>query len=151
MRIAESDAEQNRILKIRSNIYTALKDRMYDIIDVTVSPSRLGELVRKIDMISDRYKVEIPMYGHAGDGNLHIHIIKDNSVKNVKERNSKIKKEIYRLGISMEGVITGEHGIGSIRRNEMSLQLSKKEIELMKSIKRVFDPKNIMNPKKVLL
>ena len=145
--IAETREEQERILRIRSNIYTALKPGMVDILDITVPMSKLGELMNSIDEIAKKYGVYLPVYGHAGDGNLHIHVMKEDGEvpRYVKE----IKDEIYRAGIRLGGVITGEHGIGKLRIREFEKFLSEKEISLMRGIKRLFDPNGILNPGKV--
>ena len=146
--LAETKEEQDRILRIRSNIYTTLKPRVVDILDVTVPPSKLGDLIDRVDEIARGNQVYLPVYGHAGDGNLHIHIMKEENKD--PEHVVRIKKEIYRAGVSLGGVITGEHGIGKIRIKEISLVLSEKQIHLMREIKRLFDPNNILNPGKVL-
>jgi len=145
--IAETREEQERILRIRSNIYTALKPGMIDILDVTVPISRLIDLMKMIDEIAEKYGVYLPVYGHAGDGNLHIHLMKENGEvpKYVRE----IKNEIYNAGVRLGGVITGEHGIGKLRIKEFEKFLSEKEKSLMKEIKHIFDPNNILNPGKI--
>ncbi len=146
--LAETKEEQDRILKIRSNLFTALKSEMVDILDITVSPSKLGSLMDSVNEIAERYNAYVPVYGHAGDGNLHVHIMKEKGKK--PEYSEKMKKEFYEAGVSLGGVITGEHGIGRIRVNDIGLVLSKKEIDLMRTIKKVFDPNNILNPGKVI-
>jgi len=145
--IAETREEQERILRIRSNIYTALKSSMVDILDVTVPMSKLSDLMNSIDEIAKKYGVYMPVYGHAGDGNLHIHVMREDGEvpKYVKE----IKDEIYSAGIRLGGVITGEHGIGKLRIEEFKKFLPEKEISLMREIKRIFDPNGILNPGKV--
>jgi len=145
--IAETREEQERILRIRSNIYTALKSSMVDILDVTVPMSKLSDLMNSIDEIAKKYGVYMPVYGHAGDGNLHIHVMREDGEvpKYVKE----IKDEIYSAGIRLGGVITGEHGIGKLRIGEFKKFLPEKEISLMREIKRIFDPNGILNPGKV--
>ncbi|MBS7607464.1 MAG: FAD-binding oxidoreductase [Thermoproteota archaeon] len=143
--LAETPEEQNRILKIRSNIYTALKPNMIDILDVTVPPSCLEKLMDEVDAIGSRYGVYLPAYGHAGDGNLHVHIMKE-GIKSM-EMVKKIKGEIYEMAVRLGGTITGEHGIGKIRLGDLSMVLSEKHIEILRGIKRVFDPNNILNPR----
>ena len=145
--IAETREEQERILRIRSNIYTALKSRMVDILDVTVPMSRLGDLMNAVDEIAKKYGVYLPVYGHAGDGNLHIHVMKEDG--RIPGYVKEIKNEIYGAGIRLGGVITGEHGIGKLRIKEFERFLSEKEKSLMKEIKRIFDPNNILNPGKI--
>jgi glycolate oxidase len=145
---AETREEQSKILRIRSNVYTALKPDVHDILDVTVPPSKLDALMDLIDGVAEKYDTRIPVYGHAGDGNLHVHVMKEEGRD--LEYYGKMKKEIYSAGVSLGGVITGEHGIGRIRREYLCLVLSRKEIELQRAIKKVFDPNNILNPGKVL-
>jgi len=146
--LAETSEEQNRILRIRSNIYMALKPDMIDILDVTVPPSMLERLMDRVDEIAAKYGVYLPAYGHAGDGNLHVHIMRERiGDMGMVE---KIRYEIYRAALELGGVITGEHGIGKIRTESLSLVLGEKHIGIMKSIKRIFDPNNILNPTSVL-
>jgi len=145
--IAETREEQERILKIRSNIYTALKPDMIDILDVAVPINRLCDLMDRIDSISEKYGVYLPVYGHAGDGNLHIHIMREDGETPAEIR--EIKNEIYSASISLGGVITGEHGIGKLRIEEFERFIPEKERELMMKIKRIFDPNGILNPGKI--
>lgn len=141
--LAETREEQDRILRIRSSIYTAIKPEICDILDVTVPPSRLGDLMDTVNRIAEKYDTRIPVYGHAGDGNLHAHIMKEKG--RVPEYIEKVKEDIYKACVSLGGVITGEHGIGKIRIKNLGLVLSGKEIELMRRIKATFDPNNILN------
>ncbi|MEM1506902.1 MAG: FAD-binding oxidoreductase [Candidatus Bathyarchaeia archaeon] len=146
--LAETPEEQNRILKVRSNIYTALKPNMIDILDVTVPPSCLEELMNEVDAISSKYGVYLPAYGHAGDGNLHVHIMKEGIES--EDMVKKIKNEIYEKAVRLGGTITGEHGLGKIRLENLRMVLSEKHLEILRSIKRVFDPNNILNPRGLL-
>jgi glycolate oxidase len=146
--LAETREEQDRILKIRSNIYTTLKPQLVDILDMTVPPSRLGDLMDVVDEIAAKYGIHLPVYGHAGDGNLHVHVMKEEGKSS--DYVAKVKGEIYAAGVRMGGVITGEHGIGAIRTEQLVLTTGEKELSLMKGIKKLFDPNNILNPGKVL-
>ena len=143
--IAERRDEQESVLKIRSNIYTALKADYVDIMDTTVPPSSIGKLADIIDNIAAKYSAYIPVYGHAADGNVHSHVMKKDW-----DKYEKIKGEIYEAAVNLGGVITGEHGIGKIRIKELYRFTSPKTIELMQAIKKVFDPNNILNPSTVL-
>jgi len=145
--IAETPDEQERILKVRSNIYTALKRDMVDILDATVPMSRLLDLMIKIDELSKKYGAYLPVYGHAGDGNLHVHVMKENG--EVPSYADDLKREIYEATVSLGGVITGEHGVGRLRIKEFHRFLPEKERDLMREIKRIFDPNNILNPGKI--
>jgi glycolate oxidase len=141
--IAERKEEQADILKIRSEIYSSMKDKTADILDITVPPNSVGEIMDRTDNIARRFNTTIPMYGHAGDGNFHPHLLNDLLSKGqVRE----VKREIYREAIKLGGVITGEHGIGVIRIADLDLCPDTKSWELMRGIKRTFDPNNILNP-----
>ena len=141
---AESATDQENILSIRSNLYTALKPDVLDILDIVVPISRIEQIIKIVEDISKETGVPLPVYGHAGDGNLHVHIMRkqDEQIQNVGELTDKVYKATMALG----GVITGEHGIGKTRTEKLEQFLDKKEIELMKNLKRLFDPNNIMNP-----
>jgi len=140
--IAESREERDRILDIRSNIYTSLKNETADILDVAVPPANMGKLLDAIDGIAEKFGSQIPAYGHAGDGNLHPHVMMESDPENIK----RMKSEIYRAATDLGGTITGEHGTGKIRVSDLSLYLSEKENQLMAGIKKLFDPNNILNP-----
>lgn len=135
---------QEKILRIRSNVYSALKQDTADILDVTVPPASIGRLLDRVDEIAREHGVYLPAYGHVGDGNLHVHIMKgDNSKKDSVET---IRREVYQAGVALGGVITGEHGIGRTRLECISKYVGEDEILIMRKIKEVFDPKDILNP-----
>jgi len=142
--VAESKPDQENILKIRSYIYSALKSEMVDILDITVPIARLERAMEAIDKVAAEYNAHLPIYGHAGDGNLHVHIMRKDgeAVDHVEE----LRSEIYSIATSAGGVISGEHGVGKIRTGKLSTVLSKKELELLGDIKRIFDPNWILNP-----
>lgn len=142
--IAERREKQEKILSIRSNIYTALEPESADILDVTVPPSSIGKLMDEVDSIAEKHDLYIPAYGHVADGNLHPHIMKENG--KTPSHMEEIKEEIYEKTIELGGVITGEHGIGKTRVKNLSQALGEKQIEILKGIKKVFDPNNILNP-----
>lgn len=144
MLIAESRREQESILEIRSNIYPALEPDSADILDVTVPPGNIGEMMDKVDEIADRFGTKIPAYGHVADGNLHPHIMKENGEK--PSYLEEIKNAIYDEALALGGVITGEHGVGKTRIKNLPKAVGEKYIEVMKGIKKVFDPNNIINP-----
>jgi len=141
--IAERREEQADILKMRSEIYTSLKDRVADVLDITVPPASIGVMMDKVDEIARRFNTTIPTYGHAGDGNLHPHLLNDLPERGLLRQ---VKREIYQEAIKLGGVITGEHGLGVIRLPDLDLCPDGKMWELMRGIKRVFDPNNILNP-----
>jgi len=148
---AESARDQENILSIRSNLYTYLKPQVFDILDIVVPIAKLEEIVTTIEDIAQESGVPLPIYGHAGDGNLHVHIMRK-PVVDAQKYSDELTDRIYRAAINVGGVITGEHGIGRTRIKKVEKYLSVEEIELMRNMKRIFDPNNIMNPgAKVLL
>lgn len=148
--LADKKKEQDIIMKIRSNIYEGLRPDMLEIFDIAVPPSMIAVFVEKVREISSRNQVKLLVYGHAGDGNVHVHLMREGIEKDWKQKLEQVKKELFEVGKNMGGKITAEHGIGVVKAGDIFYSLSEKEIELMKSIKKVFDPKNILNPGKVL-
>jgi len=143
--MAERREEQEDVLKIRSNIYTALKEHILDTLDLSVPPAEIGRMIELVHTIEKEYDTVMPVYGHAADGNLHIHIMDD-----AEERFHEIKERMYAIAHELGGVMTAEHGIGKARVRDMKKFMDKKELELMKSIKRTLDPENIMNPETLI-
>ena len=141
--IAERRDEQADILKMRSDIWPAIKDKSADVLDVTVPPNSVCLIMDKVDEVAKRFNTTIPMYGHIGDGNLHPHLMNDLQDRGLVRE---VKREIYKEAINLGGVITGEHGVGVVRVPELDLCPDGKTWELMRGIKRVFDPNNILNP-----
>ncbi len=143
IQIAEKQGQQSEILKIRSAMFPSFKDRMGDTLDITVPPASVGKLLEKVDEIAKKYNTTIPVYGHAADGNLHAHIMKELDKRGLLNQ---VKRDIYKEALNLDGVLTGEHGIGQIRNKDLDLVPDKKQWELMRGIKKLFDPNNIMNP-----
>jgi glycolate oxidase len=142
--VADAKERQDDILEIRSNIYLALKRDVVEILDITVPVSRIADYVRRSEELSERYGMEILTYGHAGDGNLHFHIMKGGD----KASYPLLRKELHRVGIEMGGVVSGEHGIGLAKKEYLEM-MGEGKIELMRRIKKALDEKNIMNPGKI--
>ena len=141
--IAERREEQANILKIRSEVYSSLKPRVADVLDITVPPASIGVMMDRVDEIAKRYDVKIPTYGHAADGNLHPHLMVNLAEKGILRE---VKRAVYQEAVKLGGVITGEHGLGVIRLADLDLCPDDKTWELMRGIKRVFDPNNILSP-----
>jgi glycolate oxidase len=141
---ADTPRERYRIERIRSNLYSVLKAAIADILDVTVPPASIGKLMDAVDETSREYSIRLPVYGHAGDGNLHVHIMRDE--KTSEDFVDEVRGRIYDAALKLDGVITGEHGIGKTRIGCVSSYLAADELELMRKIKRTFDPNEILNP-----
>ena len=149
--VADTKQNQEDIWEGRSCIIDAAKaEGFVEVLDCVVPRSRIPELIKGLNDIAQKYGVECQNFGHAGDGNVHTNVLK----KNMKDQewNEKVPKlvdEIYKLSVSLGGAISGEHGIGLIRKPFLPMSRDKVQIELMKGIKRLFDPKNILNPGKI--
>ncbi|WP_313345024.1 FAD-binding oxidoreductase [Sedimentibacter sp.] len=142
--VAESSKDQRTLLDIRSHVYPSIHDEVVDAIDAAIPIKNLSKYMENIAKISVKYNVEISTIGHIGDGNLHNSILTNGAVK--PNNYEAIADEIFSLVIECEGSITGEHGIGKVRNKKMNLQFSEAELHLMREIKKVFDPNNILNP-----
>jgi glycolate oxidase len=141
--IAERKEEQAEILKIRSEMFSALKSRIADALDIAVPPAEIANFMDAIDRVGQRYNTRIVTYGHAGDGNLHPHLMVDLQQRGILEQ---VKQEVFREGARFGGVVTAEHGIGKTRLPQLDMMLDNKSKELMQGIKQLFDPNNILNP-----
>jgi len=121
---------------------------------VVVPISAIPQVLPFLEELSARYALRIPCYGHAGDGNLHATVIKDPdwTIEKWLEVEPKILRELYAFIVGeLGGKISGEHGIGLKRREFVKELTPSAEYELLKTLKRAFDPKNIMNPGKILI
>ncbi|MCW5909520.1 MAG: FAD-binding protein [Cyclobacteriaceae bacterium] len=148
---AESSAQKAELWKVRVNIspavnwYTLTKSD-----DVVVPRNNLPKLVKGIKEIGKRYGFNTVCFGHLGDGNLHVNILKENISEHDWE--NKIPEgigEIFKLSVSLGGTLSGEHGIGIAKRPYMPIAMSEVNLNLMRGIKKVFDPNGILNPGKI--
>jgi len=114
--------------------------------DATVPVKHLPAMIRKIVELAEKYQLKIGVLAHAGDGNLHPLIMTDIRDRAEMERVDKALDEMYEVALSMGGTLSGEHGIGIAKDRFITKELSPKAIEVMRGIKRVFDPNNILNP-----
>lgn len=154
--IADTEKSQRDILEIRSNIYLALKKGMIEILDIIVPPARIAEYIAEARKIAEKYDMWLPNYGHAADGNVHTHLmkveIKDGKLVEKdgwKEKYPLVRKELHEKARGFRGAVSGEHGIGLVKKEYLSLFVDPVQIELMKGIKKLFDPDNILNPGKI--
>lgn len=134
-----------RLLGIRRAMHAALAARGQVLIeDVAVPRSRLPEMFRAIEAIGARYGLEIPTLAHAGDGNLHPNFVFDGD--EVPAQVWAAADELFRAAVSLGGTLTGEHGVGLLKRRWLRDELGDDQWDLQRRIKDVFDPKNILNP-----
>ena len=118
--------------------------------DTVVPRAKLPELLVKVKELGKQYGFDSICYGHAGDGNLHVNIVKNNMSD--EDWNNKLPEAIRKLFVytkELGGTISGEHGIGCVQKSYMDIAFSEIELDLMRKIKTVFDPNNILNPGKI--
>ncbi len=150
MKIAENINEQDKIWKARKSLSPALRKLgEYKVNeDVVVPVANLSTFLKRLKSMSKKYNIKIVNFGHAGNGNIHVNLIYPNE----KEKNSTKAKmcldEIFNLVLSLDGTLSGEHGIGIIKKDYIGKEIPKETLKLMKKIKDQFDPKNILNPGK---
>jgi len=151
MIVAEDNAKMEEIWALRRAVGEAVKSICeYKEEDTVVPRYRMPELLKGVKEICQGYGIRAICYGHAGDGNLHINILRDKlSEDEWINRIPEAVKEIFKLTVSLGGTITGEHGIGYSQKPYLGIALLPQEIELQKNIKKLFDPNNILNPGKI--
>lgn len=148
---ADSAEQKNAIWKIRRKVGEAVKSNsVYKEEDTVVPRAELPILLKGVKAIGKKYGFNSVCYGHAGDGNLHVNIIKgalSDQAWNIDLPNA--IREIFELCKSLGGTISGEHGIGLVQKNYLPIVFSPYHLQLMKDIKKVFDPNYILNPGKI--
>jgi glycolate oxidase len=148
---ADTQAQKDKLWELRRKVGEAVKSQsIYKEEDTVVPRYELPKLLSGVKVIGDKYGFKSVCYGHAGDGNLHVNIIKgDMSDEKWNTELSEGIKEIFNLTVSLGGTISGEHGIGLVQKEYMTIPFSAIQLNLMKQIKSVFDPKGILNPGKI--
>lgn len=148
---ASNREEAEKLLTARRSAFTALaRIRPTTILeDATVPRSKIAEMVQRINQIAEKYDVQIATFGHAGDGNLHPTATTDARLPEEIERVEAAFEEIFAASIELGGTITGEHGVGIVKAPYLEWKVGEAGVELMKGIKRVFDPDNLLNPGKM--
>lgn len=148
---ADTEEQKNTLWKLRRAVGEAVKSNsVYKEEDTVVPRYELPKLLQAVKSIGKKYGFQSICYGHAGDGNLHINIVKGNmSDQNWETEVPKGIREIFELTVSLKGTLSGEHGIGFVQRNYMDIAFNPTQLDLMKGIKNLFDPNNILNPGKI--
>jgi glycolate oxidase subunit GlcD len=150
---ARSKEEEDKLWDVRRAIspslmkYGTLKINE----DVVVPRSKVPELVARIEEIGKTYSTFVANFGHAGDGNIHVNFVVDREDQEQIARARECVSETFKLSIELGGTISGEHGIGYVKAQYLGYALDQPTLEIMKGIKKVFDPKGILNPGKMFL
>jgi glycolate oxidase len=151
IKIAEDQEAKNKLWASRRAISPALYYLKPTKIneDIVVPRNRVTEMLKRLRRLSEENGITIVNFGHAGDGNIHVNIMVDKADAEEYARGLSLVEKVFQETLSLGGTISGEHGVGLTKANYIGMELSKKEIEIMQSIKKVFDPKNILNPGKI--
>ncbi|MGN0266529.1 MAG: FAD-binding oxidoreductase [Lachnospiraceae bacterium] len=150
--ISDTEERDESIWKARGAFLEAIKGSTtyMDEVDCVVPRNRVNELVQYIHSLNSQEQIRIKLFGHAGDGNLHVYILKDDlSDEEWEKRMNRVMDLIYDKAHELHGQVSGEHGIGFAKKPYLSKSLPADALELMKGIKKVFDPKNLLNPHKI--
>jgi glycolate oxidase len=151
--VADNHTTRERLWRIRRNIAEAFKAASphQSLEDIVVPPAAIPRIMPELERIAGRYGVQIPCYGHAGDGNLHATVVRspEDSMEAWRGKLPQVLTELYLAARALGGTISGEHGIGSKRKEFMRLVASEAELDMMRRIKRALDPNNILNPGKI--
>lgn len=148
---SESEDDENRLWDARRAIspslmkYGTLKINE----DVVVPRSKVPELIRRVGEIGERHGTFVANFGHAGDGNIHVNFMCDREDADSVARARAAVKDTFQLAVELGGTISGEHGIGYVKAPYLGMAIDGPTLEMMKAIKRVFDPNGILNPGKM--
>jgi glycolate oxidase len=148
--VADTQSGKERLRKIRLHIGAAMTgyNRKYRDIDVCIPLSFLHRYMQKVEEIAGEEKLTIACFGHALDGNLHTMAVVDRSDEQGERKIHKAARRIYEYATGIGGVISGEHGIGLLQKEYLLLQYTGGQLQLLNDLKRLFDPKGILNPGK---
>lgn len=152
MLLAQSAAEQEEIFRIRRCLGVAVKGTtIYKEEDTVVPRAELAKLLKKVKDTGQKYGFRSICYGHAGDGNLHINIIRTPEITDAywQETLPVAIRDIFEYTVALGGTLSGEHGIGWVQKAYFDIAVQETEVSLMKEIKKVFDPKGLLNPGKI--
>ena len=117
--------------------------------DATIPRSKIPHMFQRLKEIREKYQLNLVVFGHAGDGNLHPNIIADKRDEEEMHRVEQAVEEIFQAAVELGGTLSGEHGIGTLKAPFMEMELGEVGLDMMKRIKKSWDPKNILNPGKI--
>lgn len=150
--ISDTEDRDETIWKTRGALLEAIKASTseMDEVDIVVPRSHINDLVEYSHELAKEYNIRVKSFGHAGDGNLHIYILRDElSEDDWKKKLNEVMDKLYAKGRELRGQVSGEHGIGFAKKQYLNESLPPVSMELMRKIKQAFDPKNLLNPDKV--
>lgn len=149
--VAETQARQRQLWEARKCLFDAYKAFWeIDEVDVCVPRSRIPDYIEGVEKVMESYGVQISNIGHAGDGNVHSIILRGELERDLwLKLLERVTDRLIELGLSLGGTVSGEHGLGYTKKKYLPFKVGDVQVELMRAIKRAFDPHNILNPGKV--
>jgi len=150
--MARDDREREWMWEFRRVVSPALLSQSPGRIneDICIPRSRIPEMPGYVKQLSEEFSLPVANFGHAGDGNIHVNILVDAGEPTHVERAEQIVERVFRRTVSMGGSLSGEHGIGLTKSRFLTLEVGRAELELMRRLKGLFDPRGILNPGKIL-
>jgi len=151
VKLAKDQAEADKFWKARSAGFGAVFSAAHTVLseDVAVPRDKIAQFIQRCEEISRTYDIVISLIGHAGDGNIHPSVLTDDRDSEHFEKARKAMDEIFETALSLGGVLSGEHGIGLDKQRFLKRAMDPVAIEIMKKIKGILDPNNILNPGKI--
>jgi len=150
-RIATTPEESEALWQIRRSVSASLRkvnpDKYNE--DICVPRSKVPDMIRKVDAISERYAIPIVNFGHAGDGNIHVNIMVNKKVAGDTLKAEGAIRDVFKAALELGGTMSGEHGIGIAKAPYIPLEITPAAADYMKAIKNALDPNNILNPGKI--
>jgi glycolate oxidase len=151
VRVAKDEAERSNLWKARRSVSPALARKAPNKLgeDITVPRSAIPEAIRQLKGVSAKYGLPIVIFGHAGDGNLHPNILFDKHDPDQWQKVEQMVTEEFEIALRLGGTLSGEHGVGALKRPYLEQALGPVSTGIQKRIKQALDPLNILNPGKV--
>ncbi|MEJ2247916.1 MAG: FAD-linked oxidase C-terminal domain-containing protein, partial [Acidobacteriota bacterium] len=151
VKVAKSEEERNGLWKARRSVGSSLARKAPNKLgeDITVPRSAIPEVVQKIRDISNKHRLPIVIFGHAGDGNLHPNILFDRRNPQEWAKVEQMMGEVFDVALSVGGTLSGEHGVGILKRPYFKKALGPVSVDVQRQIKQALDPLNILNPGKI--
>ena len=153
VKMAEDAAARGKLWEARRAVSPALYNLNPTKIneDIVVPRNKIPDMLKYLKRLSEESGIKIVNFGHAGDGNIHVNIMVDRNDAERYRQAEALVKEIFNMTLDLGGTISGEHGVGITKASYIGMEIKKHELELMKGIKNIFDPKGILNPGKIFI